>query len=139
MNNKNDILLDTNILIYFFKDDTDFYKISVSILENEKFNLYITTKNISELFAVLTKQKVSWSKILLFYEDIKQNISILYPDHESTNVFKELCTKYKPIGNQVFDIEIVSIMLANRLKVIATFNNKDFKNLREVQILEDCL
>lgn len=46
INNKNDILLDTNILIYFFKDDTDFYKVSVSILENEKFNLFITTTKI---------------------------------------------------------------------------------------------
>ena len=55
------------------------------------------------------------------------------------NIFKKLCTKHKPHRNQVFDIEIASIMLANEINTIATFNHKDFKDVNEISILKDCL
>ena len=138
MDNKN-ILVDTNILVYFVNESSDFFNISRNILENEEYKLFITTKNISELFNVLTIQKIEWDKILLFFHDLQQNFSILYPNYQSLNTFEMLCRKYKPHGNQVFDIEIVSIMVANELKTIATFNNKDFRNISEIEILNDCL
>jgi predicted nucleic acid-binding protein len=132
------ILIDTNILIYYFRDNTDFHKISVSILENEKYKLFITTKNISELFVVLTKQQISWDNILLFFEDLQHNCTILCPTQNSLNKFKDLCIKHKPHRNKVFDMEIASIMLANNINTIATFNHKDFAEIDEIEILEDC-
>ncbi len=136
---KKDIVIDTNVLLYYFKDNTKYYKVSVSILENENLNLFITTKNISELFAVLTKQKISWANILLFFNDIQKNCTILYPDKRSLNLFKNICTKYEPQGNKIFDMEIVSIMLSNGINTIATFNHKDFKEISELQIFNECL
>ncbi|OQY03618.1 MAG: hypothetical protein B6I20_04680 [Bacteroidetes bacterium 4572_117] len=138
MTKKTDLLVDTNVLIYYFKDNTDFHKTSVSIIENEDYNLFITTKNISELFAVFTKQKVAWDKILLFFEDLKQNFTILYPNKKSLHVFKDLYDSLKPHGNQVFDLEIVSIILTNNIYTIATFNHKDFRDINEITILDEC-
>ena len=136
---KKSIVIDTNILVYYYKNDTDFYKVSASILENKEYNLFITTKSISEFFAVLTKYKIAWEKILIIFKDLQKNVTILYPNNKSLNKLTKVCEKYKPHRNQVFDMEIVSIMLAHKLDTIATFNHKDFKNIKEIHVLNECL
>ena len=47
-----------------------------------------------------------------------------------------LIQKYLPKGNQVYDIEIASMMLANDIKRIATVNTKDFINVTEIEIVD---
>jgi predicted nucleic acid-binding protein len=44
--------------------------------------------------------------------------------------------KYNPRGNRVYDIEIVSVMLANGLKKVATANIDDFSNIDEIEVIE---
>ena len=73
-----------------------------------------------------------------YLEEFTDIATVLFPNNKSIDIFKSLCKKYKPHRNQVFDMEIVSILLANGLNVIATFNHKDFKHITEIQILEDC-
>jgi len=136
---RKDVLIDTNILIYGQKNTGDFYTKSVRILQNLDYNLFLTSKNVSELFAVLTKHEKSWKLILAYFDDIKRNMKILYPDEQSLSIFKQLCSKYQPKGNQVFDMEIISIMLANNIDTVATFNYKDFKDIEEIRILDECL
>ncbi|RYE28156.1 MAG: hypothetical protein EOP42_17665 [Sphingobacteriaceae bacterium] len=68
--------------------------------------------------------------------DIKTNTTILFSTETSLDYLEKLIQKYQPIGNQVYDIEIVSVMLDNNLQHIATFNKKDFINITEVQLLE---
>lgn len=60
---------------------------------------------------------------------------IIYPENESLAIFKKLFNKYRPKGNKVYDIEIASIMLANKIKKIATFNKTDFADIKEVEII----
>ncbi len=132
------ILLDTNILIYYINKSGEFNKQVTDILQNKNYELYISTKNISEFFVVMTKYKVDWDNILKYIIEITNIATIIYPNSNSVAIFKELCKKYKPHRNQVFDIEIISIMLANKLDIIATFNYKDFKNVSEISILKDC-
>jgi hypothetical protein len=47
-----------------------------------------------------------------------------------------LLLKYKPTGNAVFDLEIVSIMLANDIREIATKNLADFEHIEEIQLFK---
>jgi hypothetical protein len=96
--------------------------------------LFTTTKNISEYFAVCSKLGIDPAKVFGFYNDLQQNLSFLYPSQTSLQHFEGLLRKYQPRGNRVFDVKIVSIMLASSIRMIATFNVDDFKNITEVQL-----
>lgn len=71
-----------------------------------------------------------------FYAEVKANFTILFLTTTSLLIFEKLIQQYQPKGNVVFDIEIVSIMLDNGIKQIATFNQKIFISISEVQILK---
>jgi len=107
-----------------------------SILSNPDYNFFITSKNISEFFAVTSKRKISYESSSNYYEEIKNKAAILFPTERSLSILEKLIQQYQPKGNQVFDMEIVSIMLDNEIKHIATFNRKDFSTINEVQILD---
>jgi predicted nucleic acid-binding protein len=132
----NNILVDTNVLIYAFDETSDFYKKAAELLQKEELNLFVTTKNISEFFAVCSKLKLDFSNTFSFYQDLKNNIEILKPSDQSLTHFEMLIQKYLPKGNQVYDIEIASMMLANDIKRIATVNTKDFINVTEIEIVD---
>jgi len=96
----NSVIVDTNILVYAFDKNSSFYKSSKEILENTNSQLLITTKNISELFSVLSKMKVPYNIIFKHYQQIKQNITLLYPTQESMVIFESLLKKYNPRCNR---------------------------------------
>ena len=131
-----DLLVDTNVWLYAMDKSSIYYQSAKIILINPNYNLFITTKNISEFFAVTSKYKIDHQSSLNSFYEIKTNSKILFPSISSLVIFEKLIQQYQPKGNQVFDIEIVSIMLDNGISHIATFNKKDFVNLSEVQILE---
>jgi predicted nucleic acid-binding protein len=68
----NSLLTDTNILIYAFDESSVFHQKAVELLVGEGDNLFVTTKNISEFFAVCSKLNFDLSKTLGFYADIKR-------------------------------------------------------------------
>ena len=133
---KTNLLIDTNLLLYALNKDSDNYKISISVISNLNYNLFLTSKNISEFFAVTSKLKIPLETVFNFYEDLKIYTKFFFPGEKSLIILENLIQKYKPKGNQVFDIEIVSIMLANDISHIATFNKKDFNHIIEIEILE---
>ncbi|MGH2643995.1 MAG: type II toxin-antitoxin system VapC family toxin [Chitinophagaceae bacterium] len=131
-----DLLADTNILIYAMEKGSVFYPSAKSILISSHYNIFITSKNISEFFAVASKQKFDLQNSLDFFKEIRANAKVLFPSEISLLIFETLIQQYQPKGNQVYDIEIVSIMMAHHIKYIATFNHKDSKNIQEIQILD---
>jgi predicted nucleic acid-binding protein len=130
----NKILLDTNILIYALDKTSVFHQKASQIMQDENNHLFTTTKNISEYFAVCTKLAIGSVKMFGFYNDLQENLTFLYPNQASVQQFELLLRKYQPKGNRVFDVEIVSVMLAYDIKKIATFNIDDFKHINEVEI-----
>jgi hypothetical protein len=64
-----------------------------------------------------------------------ENADILFPDSLSLNHFEQLIQKYKPRGNRVFDLEIVSVAIANGIPEIATANLNDFQGLPEISVV----
>jgi predicted nucleic acid-binding protein len=131
-----DVLLDTNVLIYALDRSSVFHKNAIPFFESNSYNLFTSTKSISEYFAVTSKLKLDFGICFGFYTEIRKNISILKPSEQSLDIFEKLIQKYKPQGNRVYDTEIVSIMLANNLKSIVTANTSDFKSIDEIQIIE---
>ena len=61
--------------------------------------------------------------------------TILYPTQIFFSILKKLLQKYKPKGLKIHDFEIVSIVLANEINQIATFNIKDFESIEEISLI----
>lgn len=129
------ILIDTNVMIYALDNHSKYFRQANNISEDDNNTNYTTSKNILEFFAVASKLKFDSQTVKTFYSELKQNFIILFPTLESLTLFEHLIDKYKPNGNKVFDIELVSIILINSIKQIATFNQKDFENIDEVSII----
>jgi predicted nucleic acid-binding protein len=132
----NEVLIDTNVFIYALDKDSIYHQQSSQILSSSNNILFTTSKNISELFAATSKININRVAFNRFYGELKQNIGILFPTSESLEVFEKLIKKYKPIGNRVFDIEIVSIMLSYNIKRLATINKKDFIDIEEIELID---
>jgi len=69
------------------------------------------------------------------YNEIKDNVTILYPNDETLKTFEQLNEKYQPKGNRVYDVEIVSVLKTNDENKIATVNVDDFKNISEIELI----
>jgi len=131
----NNILVDTNVFIYYLDNSSQFFNDANNILEPNA-NLYTTTKNISELFAVTSKIGIDLKLVFDFYADFKKNITTLFPNEKSLQILTALISDYAPKRNRIFDFEIASIMLANDVKTIATFNLKDFTTIPGIELFD---
>ncbi len=118
----NKVVLDTNVFIYALDEQSIFYERAVNILQAEENELFTTTKNISEYFAVASKLAIEKEKVFGFYEDLRLNATILFPNETSLHFLEMLQKKYQPKGNRVYDMEIVSVMLAHDLEQVMVKN-----------------
>ncbi|MDO8367333.1 MAG: type II toxin-antitoxin system VapC family toxin [Saprospiraceae bacterium] len=131
---KTKTLLDTNVFVYAYDIESIFHKKAVVFLSDPTVDFYTSSKNISEYFAVLSKMGEPFDRVFRFYQDIRQNTTLLYPSNASLVKFEGLLKKYQPRGNRVYDIEIVSIALANGISEICTVNTKDFSGVTEITV-----
>ena len=131
----NKIGIDTNLLIYTLEQTSPFHAKSFNLLNDINNNLFTTSKNISEYFAVCTKLGIKASIIEGFYKEIKNNFTILFLSNKSLATFETLFKKYNPKGNRIYDIEVASILISNNILKIATVNVDDFNNIDEVEII----
>jgi predicted nucleic acid-binding protein len=127
-------LIDTNVFVYDLDADSMFNTDAHRILTSEN-SLFTTHKNITELFAVLSKIQVNYDIILNYYHDITKNIQILYPNEESLLHFESLANKHRVKGNRIYDLEVISIMLTHQINTVATFNTKDFEGIADLKVV----
>jgi predicted nucleic acid-binding protein len=135
----NRLLVDTNILIYSIDADSRFNKKAVELIQNPDYELYTTSKNLSEFLVVLTRTetiKIDTVKALDILKELISNLKILYPSEDSYQKFVELLEKYSPRGLRIHDFEIISIALASGITQIATHNIDDFKSIKEISITQ---
>ena len=107
----NNVLIDTNVLIYAIDADSKFHDSAWNILFNSKLNLFTTLKNISEFLVVLTRNVeigLSSAECLELLNELLRNVIILYPNPKSFKIFQELVQKYNPKGLWIHDVEIAS-------------------------------
>jgi len=134
----NNILLDTNLLIYAIDEDSKYYNSVRKLIDDESNNLFTTSKNISEFLSVVTRYPVKTISIkdaLIVVEEFKSIFTILYPTEESNLIFMDLLKKYSPHGLKIHDYEIVSVALSYNIKRIATVNQKDFSGISEIELV----
>ncbi|AEE49277.1 type II toxin-antitoxin system VapC family toxin [Haliscomenobacter hydrossis] len=131
---KTEVLLDTNILLYALDSGNPYHAQAVLLLEDSALRFSVTTKNIAEYFAVCSKLKVPLAKAIVFYHSLCENAQVLFPNEASLLIFEQLIQKYNPIGNRVFDMEIVSVALVYGISIIVTVNTKDFDAIDEITV-----
>ena len=134
----NSVLLDTNVLIYAIDADSKFHDQSQKLLLNQSYEFVTTSKNISEFLVALTRAeslKISVDQALDILQDFTEDIPILYPNQKSSMLFYELLRKYNPSGLKIHDFEIAAIALAFNIKCIASFNESDFKHIKELTLI----
>jgi predicted nucleic acid-binding protein len=134
----NNVLIDTNLLLYAIDEDSKYFNSVQELLNDGSLKLYITSKNISEFLSVITRMPnsdISVKEALSLIEEFRNAFTILYPTQKSYLIFIELLKKYSPRGLKIHDYEIVSIALSNKIKSIATFNQKDFSGIKEIELI----
>jgi predicted nucleic acid-binding protein len=131
----NSVLLDTNILIYALDRSSAFHKKSVQILKDSTLQLFITSKVVSEYFAVCSKLDMDSSVVFGFYSELRRNTIMIFPSSDSLGLFEKMLVKYKPKGNRFYDLEIASIVSAAGIDYLASLNMVDFKKINEIKLL----
>ena len=86
------LLLDTNVLIYSIDEGSKYFKQANNIF-SKQFELYTTSKNLSEFLAVITripKNPMSLKDALLVVKDFSDALTVIYPDENSFKIFIDL-------------------------------------------------
>ena len=94
------LLLDTNILIYSKDKNSQFHFKSQTLLSSS-FDFCITSKNLSEYYAVTTKRIIpllTSEQALADLEEFSAYFTILYPNELSLSILKKLIKKHHPKG-----------------------------------------
>ena len=87
----NRILVDTNVLVYSVDEDSKFNSRAIKLLTNPNYNLYTTSKNLSEFLVVLTRGievPLNIIEAIDLLEDLMANLTILYPSKNSGCFFR---------------------------------------------------
>jgi predicted nucleic acid-binding protein len=137
-------LIDTNILVYAYNEDSEFHEEALRILENalnKNINAAIADKNLFEFFAIITDKRrienpISTDEaidIINFLVD--SNITIIYSSPFGFLKTLELAGKYKIKRQEIFDTNLVALMIQNKIDTIITANEKHFKNIKEINVL----
>lgn len=130
------LLLDTNVLIYRIDEGSKYFKHANKIF-TQQLELFTTSKNLSEFLSVVTripKNPMSLKDTLLVVKDFSDVLTVIYPAEESFKIFINLLKQYQPVGLQIHDYEIISIALSHKIKTIATFNEKDFEKVNDIEL-----
>lgn len=78
------------MLVYAYDANSAFHQRAVAFLTNPNFEYYITTKNISEYFAVLSKMNEPFAKVWQFYLGAKANCAYTMPYARQLGHLREL-------------------------------------------------
>jgi predicted nucleic acid-binding protein len=132
------VLVDTNVLIYAKDTSSVFHQVAFNIFQGGE-SLFITSKNLTEYYAVTTRGAqplLTPSEALQDINEFTSNCSLLFPNEASHRQLSSLILKYQPIGLLVHDFEIAAIAIAHGIKQIATLNKKDFSIISEIEVLD---
>ena len=131
------LLLDTNVLIYAKDVSSIYHGVSLSLITRPN-EFYITSKNLTEYYAVVTKGEKPLLSPVNAFDDIREFMNyfiVLYPNPVSYQRLEELILRYEPKGLLIHDFEIAAIALASGITKVATFNKSDFQMIKEIEII----
>lgn len=137
------VLFDTNILVYFLNNASNYYAISEDLIQKAsmgKLTLYLSVQNLNECLRVVLSSKaftkpLSWPEALEKIESLERLAYIIYPRSESFTIHKKLFKTYAVGVRNLYDNFLAATMLSYGIQTLYTHNAKDFKIYKELEII----
>ena len=135
------ILIDSNILIYAFdKDEKEKNLIAKDILErvaNKEIDIFLSTQNLSEFYYNEIKKikeplEATEAKEIIYELISLSNVNVLKIAENNILSAINLSIEY---GISYWDALIVSVMKENNIYSIITENEKDFKKIKWLKVV----
>lgn len=130
------VLLDTDVLVRLLHTADPLHGVTrnaVRSLRREQASFYTTVQNIAEFWSVCTRPASARNGLGFSAEEVAKRIAIinrwsqvLTESEASYVVWQRLVTTYSVQGAAVHDARLASVMIANGISQILTFNGSDF-------------
>ena len=142
----NSVCIDANILIHATFQDFDEAKHLKSLKTLDSFAdsgviIYVTPQILREFFAISTNSTI-FKKPLSNKQAVKKikeflNYFRLASENDATiQSLLHLLEKYGTLRQKIHDMNIVATMLDNDIRHLLTFNGKDFKDIKEITLID---
>jgi len=134
------VLLDTNVLIYAtLEEDPRFERSRDLLVGTGRGERYVSVQNLAEMYPNLTGPKMqppdapaaARAKILSIASLPTLQVLPLTGDVQA--IALELCEKYGITRQRYFDAQLVATMMAHGIRTLLTENDRDFKDMSEIQ------
>ncbi len=140
---KDKIFLDTNILVYLVDEENEFHPAVKEIFENtlkEEYEIWISRQILREYAVVISRKELVEKPLRArqVTDDIarwEQSFNVIDETQEVTDNLKYLILNYNVKGKRIHDVNIVASMMTRSIPLLFTFNVKDFKAFKEIQLL----
>jgi predicted nucleic acid-binding protein len=136
-------IVDANVLVYALDSMAPQHLSSRTLLDqarNGLTTLYVTSQVLCELYAIVTNARRvlrprSSAEAVAAIADLLSFLHVLPIPARAVEGWLDLLRRRPVTGASVFDLQIVSAMLANNIQRIYTFNTGDFKPFAEIETL----
>ncbi len=138
------LLLDTNILVYAVDASSEHHAASRTILERAHSpvaGLCVVPQSLAEFYSLVTNPKRVSSpqppaEALATVESIVSlpGLEVLPVPLDVVARWVELCRVHPVKGAEIYDLQIVAVMLANGIRRICTFDKTDFESFSEITV-----
>ncbi|MBX7073757.1 MAG: PIN domain-containing protein [Pirellulales bacterium] len=136
-------LVDTNVLVYAYFQDSEHFEASRTLLEaaqNENAGLCVAPQNLFEFFATVTNarrvsQAKSCEEALKAIEEILSlpGMELLVVPADVVSRWADLIRQAPVAAKRSFDHQLAATMLANGVLRIFTFNVSDFRAISSIE------
>ena len=136
---------DTNSIVRAEFELAPDHEVAKSALETERESgrvIYISRQIVREYLAVLTRPQpwsppLSMSDALARARSLMNSFTILEDGPEVTETLLELCQQVPAGGRQIHDANIAATMLTHDVRLLLTFNQRDFQRYEPLIELVD--
>jgi predicted nucleic acid-binding protein len=136
------ILLDTNVLARLTESNHPHQSAAlqaIKLLGAREPQICVSPQVLIEFYAISTRPtnglNLTPDHALAQVENIKRRFHLLADIPDIFPQWESLIAKYKPINRRVFDARHVAFMLVHKIQKILTFNDKDFVQFVEIEVL----
>ncbi len=133
--------LDTNLLIYAANEDSLHHTAAtdlISRVNSGELKVCLSPQILAEFYATVTNPKkvkyplTSKEAVEAINGYFESDIVKLYPSEDTVKSTFEIAQRYRVKGLDIFDAQIVALMLENKINTIYTANVSDFQRFKEI-------
>ena len=140
------VFIDTNILIYSTFPDFDSGKHikcleSLNQLLKTDKSIFVSSQILREYFAISTnggifKKPLTCKQAVGKMKEFLKNFNFISEKETTILTLMQLIEKYVISRQKIHDLNIVAIMIDHGISHLLTYNKKDFKRIKEINLCE---